>query len=350
MTPPRIAFIGAGVISRMHLRVIAESGAGETVAIADPMPAAEKAANAHGARWFADYVEMLDAVRPDGVIVATPNQLHVPAALACVARGIPVLVEKPVADTLAAARELIAASAAADVPILVGHHRRHNPILRRAAEIVGGGMIGRVTAVTATWLNRKPDDYFDVAWRREPGGGPVLINAIHEIDVLRMLCGEIDTVQAATANGARGFAVEDTAAAVIRFESGALGSLIVSDAVSSPSNWELTSRENPMYPIEDGHCLEITGTKGSLTVPSLELAWRAPCEAWTHALMRRSMAVPLADPYVAQIRHFARVIRREEPPVLDAASATRTLAATLAIHAAAKTGGAVRVADMMAGE
>lgn len=350
MRPLRIAFVGAGAISRMHLRVIAESGTCETAAIADPMPAAEKEAAARGVPWYSDYVAMLDAVKPDGVIVATPNQLHVPAALACVARGIAVLVEKPVADTLAAARKLVAAAAAAGVPVLIGHHRRHNPILRRAAEIVGGGMIGRVTAVTATWLNRKPDDYFDVAWRREPGGGPVLINAIHDIDVLRMLCGEIDTVQAATANGVRGLPVEDTAAAVIRFESGALGTLIVSDAVSSPSNWELTSRENPMYPVEDGHCFEITGTKGSLMVPSLELAWRAPCEAWTHALMRRSMAVPLADPYVAQIRHFARVIRREEPPVLDAASGTRTLAATLAIHAAAKTGGIVRVEDLMAAE
>ena len=74
-----------------------------------------------------------------------------------------------------------------------------------------GGGIGRLTAVAALWLLQKPADYFDVAWRREPGGGPLLINAIHDIDDLRFVCGEIEEVRALVSNTTRGFKVEDTA-------------------------------------------------------------------------------------------------------------------------------------------
>ena len=221
----RIAIIGAGMIGRRHLRVLLEQPGYVAAAIADPSPQAKGLAEEHGIPWFDDYERMLDEVRPDGAIVATPNQLHVAAGLACVARGVPVLVEKPIADSLPEALRLVAAGEAAGVPILVGHHRRHNPIMQEAARVLRDGGVGRITAVVAMWLSHKPDDYFDVAWRREPGGGTVLINGIHEIDGLRMLCGEIESVQAEIATGARGLPVEDTAAAVLRFANGALGTL-----------------------------------------------------------------------------------------------------------------------------
>ena len=140
-------------------------------------------------------------------------------------RGIPVLVEKPIADTLDAALALADASEAAGVPVLVGHHRRHNPIVRKAREIVQSGALGRLTAVSATWLVCKPDDYFDVAWRREPGGGPILINLIHDIDNLRFIAGDIAAVQGMTSSARRGFPVEDTAALLLRFRDGALGTV-----------------------------------------------------------------------------------------------------------------------------
>ena len=108
----------------------------------------------------------------------------------------------------------------AGVPIMVGHHRRHNPIMRKAAEIVRSGELGTLVAVNAVWMSRKPEDYFNITWRREAGGGPVLINAIHDIDCLRMLCGDVVSVRAATSNATRGFTVEDTAAAVLTFANG----------------------------------------------------------------------------------------------------------------------------------
>ena len=88
------------------------------------------------------------------------------------------------------------AQAQSGVAVLVGHHRRHNPINARAREIVQSGRLGRLVSanVMATFL--KPDGYFDAAWRKQKGGGPILINLSHEIDMLRFFMGEIDTVQA----------------------------------------------------------------------------------------------------------------------------------------------------------
>src|SRR5690606_8291933 len=107
---------------------------------------------------------------------------------------------------------IVAASEESGVPVLVGHHRRHNPLLRRAHEIVGSGQLGRVATVAALVNFLKPDPYFEVTWRTQPGGGPININAIHAIDDLRFLCGEIVELKSLTSNALRGFAVEDSAA------------------------------------------------------------------------------------------------------------------------------------------
>jgi predicted dehydrogenase len=348
MAPLKLALIGAGNIGRRHLQAILPNPAYKAAAIADPTPAAEAFAREHGIAYFADAERMLDDIRPDGAIVASPNQHHLPGGLACIERGVPVLVEKPLADSLGDAFRLTDAAAQAGVPLLVGHHRRHNPILHRAAELIAEGAVGRVTAVACLWLSRKPDDYYQIAWRREVGGGPVLINAIHDIDALRMLCGEIETVHAATADGARNFAVEDTAAAVLRFASGALGTLTLSDAVSAPWNWEWNSQENPFYPHEPLSSLFITGTRGALTVPGLEHWWHEPGQGWGDPLTRCRVPVAPGDPYVEQMRNFAAVIRGEAAPVVSGLEGARTLAATLAIKESAARGAAVGVDDLIA--
>ncbi|MSP88990.1 MAG: Gfo/Idh/MocA family oxidoreductase, partial [Alphaproteobacteria bacterium] len=222
-----------------------------------------------------------------------------------------------------------------------------NPIMRLAAETIRAGRIGNVIAATGMWLAHKPDDYFNIAWRREAGGGPLLINAIHDIDCLRMLCGDIVAVQAATGRGTRQFQVEDTAAAVLHFASGALGTLIVSDAVSAPWSWEWTSRENPFYPQEAENCFLIAGSRGSLAVPSLDLMWHEPGQGWGDPLTHRRLPVTPADPYVEQMRNFADVIRGQAAPAVSGAEGLRTLAAIMAIGEAAASGQAVRIDDIL---
>jgi predicted dehydrogenase len=343
MTKVRIAVIGAGAFGQRHLSYLEREPLCEIVAIADPTPAAADFAMADGYRYFSDYRAMLDAVKPEGAIIASPNALHASMGLDCAQRGIHMLVEKPIAETLTAAQSLAAAAERAGVALLVGHHRRYNPIVEKAREIVRGGGIGRLTAVVAMWMIRKPDAYFDVAWRREPGGGPVLINLIHDIDDLRFICGEIASVQAITSSAIHGFPVEDTAAITLRFVSGALGTATLSDGVPAPWNWELTSGEAAHYPQRPENCYMFSGTEGSLTLPKLEL-WRYQGEqSWTQPLVKQMLEITCEDPLVRQLRHFCHVIRGEETPRITGADAARTLETTLAVLEAARSGNTVKL-------
>ena len=349
MAPTRIAVIGAGLIGRTHIQVLRSGNPDYALAaVADPSLAAAEEARKLGYALFSSVEEMLDQTKPDGAIVAVPNQHHVAVGLDCVARGIPIIVEKPIADDVAAALDLVEAAEKAGVPTLVGHHRRHNPIMRKAAEIIAGGGVGRVVAVNGLWLSHKPKDYFNVTWRREPGGGTVLINAIHDIDCLRMLCGDVESVSAVTGNAVRKFEVEDTAAAVLQFKSGALGTLLVSDTVSTPWSWEWGSRENPNRPNEPEDCYLVAGTQGSISVPSLRHRWHKPGEeSWDIPMTQMLVPIRPADAYHEQMRNFCGVIRGAEKPVLSGRDGTITLATTLAITQSARGGKPVRVAEML---
>ncbi len=340
-----IAVVGAGLFGRKHIETMKQEPACRLAAIADPTPEAEAYARELGVPCFRDYGEMLDRLRPQATIIATPNVLHVPVGLACAERGVHMLVEKPIADSVPAAMQLAEAAERAGVALLVGHHRRHNPIIEKAREVVQGGRIGRVTAISAQWMLLKARAYFDAVHRRSPGAGPVLTNAVHDIDDLRFICGEIVSVQAMTSNAVRQYPVEDTAAILLRFANGALGTLTVSDTAVAPWSWELTSGENPFYPRNDENCYLISGTEGALAVPKLEL-WRYGEEqGWGASLSRERLNVDAADPLVRQIRHFCAVVRGEAAPTITGRDAVRTLLAVQAVFEAARTGRTVELAS-----
>ena len=337
--PVRIAVAGLGLIGRAHARLVRDCPGTRLAAIVDPRDEAREAAANLGAPWHPDLDALLATDRPDGVVLATPNALHVAGALACIAAGIPVLVEKPLADDVAGARRIAEAARAAGVPVLVGHHRRHSPLMARAREIVASGRLGRITAVNGLCWFRKPDAYFEAApWRREPGGGVVLINLVHVVDDLRNLCGDVAEVQAVASSAARGFPVEDTAAVILRFANGALGTLSISDAVTAPWSWEMTSGENPAYPRTSEACYLLGGTEGSLSVPRLEV-WRHGDErAWFGPLTTQRAIAPDTDPLGLQVLHFRDVVRGARP-LIDADEGAKTLETTLAVLAAAAQAG-----------
>ncbi len=343
--PVLIAVAGAGLIGQAHIKRILDDPGARLAAIIDPSPTAAEQAASLGVPAFADLAAGLRAVRPEGVVIATPNQLHVPHGLLAVEAGVPMLLEKPVSGDLDSAMRLVHAAEAAGVPILVGHHRRHSPLMQRAHHAVASGSLGRVVAATGLCLFRKPDrGYFDgpYSWRREPGGGVLLINLIHVIDDMRNLCGEISAVQAVASNAARGFPVEDTAAILLHFASGALGTLTVSDAAAAPWSWEMTAGENKAYPHTDQLCYLVAGTDGSLSVPRLD-TWRHAGDGWWTPLEAQREVVPEQNPLTLQMRHFCQVARREAAPLLDGRGGARTLEATLAVVRAAETGEVVRL-------
>ena len=134
-----VAVLGAGAIGRMHIERITAHPEVCLAGIADPSTSARELAAALGVPWHADPFDLLSQTSAKAVIVATPNATHTPIGLACIAHGLPVLVEKPISDTLAHAQQLCDAAHAAGVPLMVGHQRRHNPILQRARELIQGG-------------------------------------------------------------------------------------------------------------------------------------------------------------------------------------------------------------------
>jgi predicted dehydrogenase len=335
MAALRIAVAGAGLIGRAHIALIRKSESCTLAAIADPTPQAQAFAKEIGVPHFQNLERMLDDVKPQGVIVATPNAAHAANGLVCVERGIPVLVEKPITETVESAKRLVAAAKKADVPLLVGHHRRHSAIKAQAREMIRSGKLGRITSVTAFTTFLKPDPYFDMTWRKEPGGGPVLINLIHDIDDLRFLIGEIARLQAITSNAVRGFAVEDSAVVNLQFENGALGSITCSDAAAAPWSWELTSGENPAFARNREDCCFISGTEGSLAVPTMRMWTYGADRGWNAPLHLTQLAQDEADPLARQLEHFCAVIRREVQPACSGEDGAKTLAATLAIHESA---------------
>jgi predicted dehydrogenase len=348
VTPLRVAVVGAGAIGSLHARLVAESRRCELVGVADPSPAARELAQQLGSSWIADYVELLDAALLDAVIVAVPNKLHEAVALECLSRGLPVLLEKPIADTIEAAQRIVAASERWGVPVLVGHHRRHSPDMMAARRLVADGELGTIVAANGIWMAKKPDAYFEAAWRRQPGGGLFLINLIHEIDCLRYVMGNVASVQAIASNAVRGFEVEDTLAIALRFDGGALATIVMSDSTPASWFWDVASGQGASFPYEAGNCFYFGGTKASLAVPSMELRWHGASEDWRDPVLRKTEPIDRTDCYINQLEHFVDVARGGVEPRCTAREGFLTLATTLAAREAAAGGASVDVEGLLA--
>lgn len=347
MSQTRIAVAGAGYIGQAHMAAARASTTCTLSAVVDPSPAARATADAAGVPLYASIADLLAQQRPDGLVLATPNALHVPQALQCVDAGLPILLEKPMATTVAEGRQLVDAVARTGARVLIGHHRAHSPIMAKARQVVESGQLGRLVAVMGSATFFKPDRYFDDGpWRREPGGGPILLNMIHEVHNLRMLCGEIVSVQAFASSATRGFAVEDTVAINLRFASGVLGSFLLSDTAACARSWEQTSQENPAYPsYSDEDCYVVMGTNGSLSVPTMRLKTYPSPEArsWWKPFEVGSVGLVREDPIQRQMEHFGAVVRGEAEPLVSALDGLRNLSVTEAIVEAARSGHAVPI-------
>lgn len=328
----KLAVVGAGLVGQRHIAAISQVPGVELVAVVEP------GATEQAVPVYADLDALFAATDVDGIILSTPTLLHVEGAMACVAQGIPVLIEKPLAASADDAEGLVHAAAAKGVPILVGHHRRHNPIIQKTANLIKEGAIGQVRAAQVTCWFYKPDDYFDVApWRKLAGAGPISVNLVHDVDLMRYFLGEVVTVQAQMAPSMRGFENEDLAAAVLRFESGAVCTITVSDSVVSPWSWELTSREYPIYPATNESCYLIGGSKGALSIPDMRLWQHEGGTSWWNPIKATAMPVSSSDPLINQIAHFEEVIKGTAEPLVTGEEGLKTLRVVEAIQKAAQT-------------
>ncbi|MEO0402729.1 MAG: Gfo/Idh/MocA family oxidoreductase, partial [Pseudomonadota bacterium] len=291
----RIGVAGAGLIGKQHIDAIARAPGVVLSAVFDPA--------IDDGPWplAGDLADL--AARSDGVILAVPNALHAPMALELIAANCPMLIEKPLTGQASEGEALVAA--AGDVPILVGHHRRHNPLVAKAKDVLDAGTLGTLTTVHGHCWLPKPDHYFDAAWRQGSGAGPLFINLIHDVDMLMHLCGPIAQVQAFESNAVRGTQAEEVSVAILRFASGVLGTLNLADVALGPWSWELTAGENPAYPKTEQFSYLIGGTHGSLSLPNLTLWSQDNGPDWWAPIHSSAVPVTPGDSLVAQIAHFA---------------------------------------------
>ena len=348
-----LAVAGAGLIGRRHIELIAANPNTHLSAVVDPTPASIALAAGLNVPHFNSLDELFaqqGTLKINGVILATPNHLHVSGALTCAQHGVPALIEKPVADTLASGRQLMNALANCKVPMLVGQHRRHSSTLQAARQAISSGQLGRVVTVMGSAQFYKPDSYFAQGpWRSQPGGGPILINLIHEMDNLRFLCGEVESVHATASNALRQFAVEDTAVMTLKFACGTLGTFTLSDTVAAPRSWEQTAGENTAYPrspTED--CYFIAGTNGSLAVPTMR-TWRYADGAepgWWTPFVEGQLPVNAIDPMAAQLDHFCDLMAGKARPIVTVADALQSLLTVEAVRLSIASGNTVFLKDM----
>jgi UDP-N-acetylglucosamine 3-dehydrogenase len=220
MTPLRAAVLGVGAMGRSHARVYAEMEHVRLVAVADPeLRVAERVAGSYGTTAYADHVELLDREKPDLVSVAVPTTRHTEVALDAIARGIHVLVEKPLALSIDEGRRIIEAAEQQGVKLAVGHIERFNPAVVEIKRRLAEQELGRIFQVHARRLSPFPGRVQDV--------GVILDLATHDMDVMAyLLDAEVTRVFAETERKAHA-SHEDLLSALLRFSNGVIGVLDV---------------------------------------------------------------------------------------------------------------------------
>ncbi|MEW9673014.1 Gfo/Idh/MocA family protein [Ammoniphilus sp. 3BR4] len=310
----------------------------ELVAVAGDNDLSVERAKELNVPLYKNYKNLINECDLDGVIVTLPNHLHREATEIAARKGIHVLVEKPIADTVEDGEAMIQVCAEHHVQLMVGHHRRFSSRIKKLKEVIDSGMIGELVGVNMMWVLAKDRPYFQEKWRVSSGGGPLLINGIHDIDNLRYVTGlNIESVYAAARNIIRNHAVEDSASIILETTEGATINYFVSDGVPAPWNYEFNLRENPKYVAYDENCYYFFGTKGSISFPSFNVhTYDEEKYGWEHPLVIEKLNVEENDPMTSELLNFVDVLRGEAEPVVTGKDALETLKVLNAIRESAE--------------
>ncbi|HOX36791.1 MAG TPA: Gfo/Idh/MocA family oxidoreductase [Candidatus Brocadiia bacterium] len=317
----RAAVVGLG-IGKAHAAVYAERADVELVGLVDTVPERlRQAAEATPAPTFGDLDAMLAAAKPDIVSIATPPHLHYPQAKACIEAGAHVLVEKPLAATAIECETLARLGEEGGRVLMVAQKKRFIEPNRFLKEKVSGEW-GPVKAASALyWLGRVELDWF---WDDGQGGGPLVENSVHMIDILRHLIGDVETVYAAGGNlfMEHRRPVPDLACATLKFRSGAVASL----ALGYGSEWNFASES--LYLATDKATAHMTGP---FDRPNL-LRWSMRGSGRTESREFNPNGFP------EEIDAFLKAVRGESANPVPASDAAKSIAVCLAIKDSLKTG------------
>lgn len=249
---PRVAVIGCGDVATVHFEAIGVLADATLVAVCDTDPTRLAAAMAvHNVPGYSDHVRMLEQEQIDVVHVCTPHNEHAQPAIDALERGINVISEKPLASTLAEGERLVAAAAASTARMGVCFQNRYNSAVQALRDRLDSGEFGAIRggAGTVMW-NRNADYYQNRPWRGTwaGGGGGLLMNqAIHTLDLLQWLIGEVSAVHGHAATNALGgvIDVEDTAELFLTHLNGAQSVFYatLANAVNAPITVDIATEK-----------------------------------------------------------------------------------------------------------
>lgn len=314
-----IAVVGPGLVGSQHIARIEANPNSRLAAVVSPNGFLSDAAPV-----FSSVCNLIDSdLILDGVMICSPTSLHLEHLLLLLQRSKFCFIEKPVfpsgEDCFSALKQIGEEDRRR---CLVGHHRRYSPKFKTLEDALLAGSLGKIACYSGHICFYKPDKYFEEAqWRMmQRGGGPIFINLIHEVDMLRELFGPVKRVSGFSTGGEPGESeVENTVVVNIEHHSGVLGSFTVSDRVHSTMSWERTVGENPAFPNDGSDYLYLFGSKGSLAFPSFSVE-KGNHLGWTGEVVRSSIADidpdTTADPIFNQLDHFVSLCLGRESSAL----------------------------------
>lgn len=333
----RSALIGCGRVAPRHAESIAALTETTLVAVADVVESrAQHFATKFGAEAHTDWRVVLDRPDVDVIHITTPSGMHAEMAIAALQAGKHVIVEKPVALSLADADRMIAAEQASGKKLCVMLQNRFNQPMRELKALVDSGKLGRIHLGAATVRWYRPQEYYNDGWHGTwaMDGGALMNQSVHHIDALQWLMGEPESVFAQTATRIHQMEAEDVGVAVVRFRGGALAT-IEGSTITWPENLEGS--------------VALFGDKGSVKVGGTALNrkefWKVDGaleherEAVTHDLVDPPSVYGQSHQTVIQL--FARAVIAGTATPNPASAARRSLALVLGIYESARSGSPV---------
>ena len=353
----RTAIIGCGKVSDLHADALGMTPEADFVAVySRDREKSRRYAEKYGVRGFSDIREMISQAGVEVAIICTPHPAHRSAAVAAIEAGAHVLVEKPLAVNLEDCDAILAAAKKAQVKVGTVCQRRFYSPVQRVRRAIDEGKIGRPALGTVLMLGWRDQAYYESdPWRGKwasEGGGVLVNQAPHQLDLLQWFMGPIDELYGVWANLNHPYIeVEDTAVAVVRFRSGALGNIVVSNS-QKPGIYgkvHVHGQNGASVGVQtDGGAMFVAGMS-SVVEPPINDLWTVPgeerlLEQWKKEDSDLFNGLPnaIAHYFHLQAQDFLRAIVEGREPLITGEDGRRTVEIFTAIYRSQKTGAPVK--------
>jgi UDP-N-acetyl-2-amino-2-deoxyglucuronate dehydrogenase len=336
--PLTIGLLGCGAISTQHVEAISALDGLRLGAVASASEARARSVGTQaGVPWTTSVEELLDRADIDAVAILTPSGLHPSQAITALERGKHVLVEKPIALSVADADAVIDAADRHGLTLATVSQRRFEPVMQALRLGVDAGAFGTISLVLAEGLSMRPQSYYDsAAWRGTTAldGGVLMNQAIHLVDLVRWLGGPVRSVAGHVTTRTHAMEAEDTATVSLAFESGALGSIVATTSAVAESPAELRV-------VGDAGHVRIVGEQAAeWEVPGVDRPKESSSDGSRPATATWGTT---ATGHIRQYADFVEAIRTGRPPAVTGTDGRNAVEIVTAVYEASRTHGSVEL-------